>query len=101
MLNENERLSIPHAGHESKQTKYGITRYWTRASKFDLMNRLGEYEDTELTSLDVLTLILLFTDLSHIIAVPVGDDAFYVTGCGLKTFNDILNEIRKIVGVKP
>lgn len=41
-----ERLTIPHAGHERKRTQYGDTAYWTQASKFDMMNRLGEYEDT-------------------------------------------------------
>ena len=46
MLNENDRLTIPHAGHERKRTQYGYSAYWTQASKFDMMNRLGEYEDT-------------------------------------------------------
>lgn len=41
-----ERLTIPHAGHERKRTQYGCTAYWTQASKFDMMERLGEYEDT-------------------------------------------------------
>lgn len=49
MLNENDRLTIPHAGHERKHTQYGYTAYWTQASKFDMMNRLGEYEDTGYT----------------------------------------------------
>lgn len=44
-----DRLAIPHAGHERKRTQYGYTAYWTLASKFDLMNRLGEYEDIGLT----------------------------------------------------
>lgn len=46
MLNENDRLTIPHAGHERKRTQYGYSAYWTKTSKFDMMNRLGEYEDT-------------------------------------------------------
>ncbi len=46
MLQDKDRLAVPHTGHELKRTKYGFTRYWTAASKFDLMNRLGEYEDT-------------------------------------------------------
>jgi TRAP-type mannitol/chloroaromatic compound transport system substrate-binding protein len=46
MLNPNDRLTIPHAGHERKRTQYGYSAYWTQASKFDMMNRLGEYEDT-------------------------------------------------------
>jgi len=45
MLDQNKRLTIPHAGHERRHTQYGYTAYWTQASKFDLMNRLGEYED--------------------------------------------------------
>lgn len=47
MLNENDRLTISHAGHERKRTQYGYTAYWAQASKFDMMNRLGEYEDTD------------------------------------------------------
>ncbi len=46
MLQDKDRLAVPHAGHELKRTKYGYSAYWTQASKFDMMNRLGEYEDT-------------------------------------------------------
>lgn len=49
MLNENDRLTIPHAGHERKRTQYGYSAYWTQASKFAMMNRLGEYEDSGYT----------------------------------------------------
>lgn len=49
MLNENDRLTIPHAGHERKRVRDGYTAYWTQTSKFDMMNRLGEYEDTGYT----------------------------------------------------
>ena len=45
MLNNNERLVYPHANGEHKFTKQGYTKYWSQASKFQLMNRLGEYED--------------------------------------------------------
>ena len=45
MLDENTRLTHQHAEGQTKRTQYGWTRYWTPASKFALMNRLGEYED--------------------------------------------------------
>ena len=49
MLKYQDRLALPHADGARKLTKYGYTKYWSPASKFDLMNRLGEYEDTGLT----------------------------------------------------
>jgi len=57
MMKPNDRLTIPHAGHERKQTQYGYTAYWTQASKFAMMNRLGEYEDTGLTPEEIRQLI--------------------------------------------
>ena len=68
MLNENDRLTIPHAGHERKRTQYGYTAYWTQASKFDMMNRLGEYEDTGYTPEEIMRVIKTlkeFTGESH------------------------------------
>ena len=49
MLKENERLTIEHAQGALKPTQYGYTKYWTKAGKFAMMNRLGEYEDTGCT----------------------------------------------------
>ena len=49
MLKPEDRLTIPHAGHERKKVRDGYTAYWTQASKFAMMNRLGEYEDTGYT----------------------------------------------------
>ena len=57
MLNQEDRLTIPHAGHERKHTQYGYTAYWTPASKFDMMNRLGEYEDTGYTPEEIRSII--------------------------------------------
>lgn len=57
MLDPYDRLTIPHAGHERKHTQYGYTAYWTQASKFDMMNRLGEYEDIGLTPDDIRRLL--------------------------------------------
>ena len=68
MLNENDRLTIPHAGHERKCTQYGYSAYWTQASKFDMMNRLGEYEDTGYTPEEiraVLKTLKEFTGEGH------------------------------------
>ena len=68
MLNENDRLTIPHAGHERKHTQHGYTAYWTQASKFDMMNRLGEYEDTGYTPEEIRRVIKTlkeFTGESH------------------------------------
>lgn len=65
MLDPNDRLTIPHAGHERKHTQYGYTAYWTQASKFDMMNRLGEYEDTGYTPEEIRGVIKMlkeFTD---------------------------------------
>ena len=45
MLKHDDRLAIPHADGARKLTKQGWTKYWSPASKFDMMNRLGEYED--------------------------------------------------------
>ena len=57
MLKPEDRLTIPHAGHERKKTQYGYSAYWTQASKFALMDRLGEYEDTGLTPDDIRRLL--------------------------------------------
>lgn len=57
MLNYNDRLVYPHAGGERKPTKQGYTAYWSPASKFDMMNRLGEYEDTGLTPEEIRELM--------------------------------------------
>ena len=57
------RLTHPHAGHERKRTQYGYTAYWTPASKFDLMNRLGEYEDTGLSPEDITEMIRLCREI--------------------------------------
>ena len=57
MLNPNDRLTIPHAGHERKHTQYGYSAYWTQASKFDMMNRLGEYEDTGYSPEEIMRVI--------------------------------------------
>lgn len=40
-----ERIVYPHADGARKRTQQGWTKYWSPASKFALMNRLGEYED--------------------------------------------------------
>lgn len=55
-MNNADRLTIPHAGHERKRTQYGYTAYWTKASKFAMMNRLGEYEDTGLSPEEIRSL---------------------------------------------
>lgn len=57
MLQYADRLVYPHAGDEIKETKYGPTRYWSPASKFDLMNRLGSYEDLGYTPEELRELI--------------------------------------------
>ena len=57
MLKQEDRLTIPHSGHERKPTKFGYTAYWTQASKFDMMNRLGEYEDLGLTPEEIKNLL--------------------------------------------
>lgn len=56
-MSEFKRLAIPHAGHERKRTQYGYSAYWTQASKFELMNRLGEYEDTGFTPEEIRGMI--------------------------------------------
>lgn len=68
MLNPNDRLTIPHAGHERRRTQYGYTAYWTQASKFSLMDRLGEYEDTGYTPEEIrsaLKMLKEFTGEAH------------------------------------
>lgn len=45
MLKYEDRLALPHADGARKLTKNGYTKYWSQAGKFQLMNRLGEYED--------------------------------------------------------
>ena len=45
MLKVEDRLAYQHAGGEVKQTKYGWAKYWSPASKYKLVERLGEYED--------------------------------------------------------
>lgn len=64
MLNPEDRLAIPHAGHERKKTQYGYSTYWTQASKFDMMNRLGEYEDTGLTPKEINEFMLKY--ITHV-----------------------------------
>lgn len=65
MLNPNDRLTIPHAGHERKHTQYGYTAYWTQASKFDMMNRLGEYEDTGYTPEEIRQMIQMVNEMDR------------------------------------
>ena len=48
-LREEDRLTIPHANYEVRKVQGGYTAYWTKASKLELMNRLGEYEDIGIT----------------------------------------------------
>lgn len=56
-MTENDRLVHQHANGYIKPTQYGHTRYWSNASKFDMMNRLGEYEDTGLTPDEIMALL--------------------------------------------
>ena len=65
MLNPNDRLTIPHAGHERKRTQYGYSAYWTQASKFDMMNRLGEYEDTGCTPEEIRQMIQMVNEMDR------------------------------------
>ena len=57
MLKYDDRLAKPHADDARKQTKQGWTKYWSPASKFDLMNRLGEYEDIGLTPEEIKSIL--------------------------------------------
>lgn len=65
MLNPNDRLTIPHAGHERKRTQYGYSAYWTQASKFDMMNRLGEYEDTGYSPEEIRQMIQMVKEMDR------------------------------------
>lgn len=65
MLDPNDRLTIPHAGHERKRTQYGYSAYWTQASKFDMMNRLGEYEDTGYTPEEIRQMIQMVKEMDR------------------------------------
>ena len=56
-MTENDRLVHQHANGYIKPTQYGHTRYWSYASKFAMMNRLGEYEDTGLTPDEIMALL--------------------------------------------
>ena len=96
MLNPEDRLTIPHAGHERKHTQYGYTAYWTQASKFDMMNRLGEYEDTGLSPADIRQLIDTVKGLGDINAVAVGDGQFDVNGYGMDDYIAILMGFKKL-----
>ena len=57
MMKYDERLVLPHADGARKPTKQGWTKYWSPRSKFDLMNRLGEYEDTGLTPEEIKSIL--------------------------------------------
>lgn len=97
MLNPNDRLTIPHAGHERKRVRDGYTAYWTQASKFAMMNRLGEYEDTGYTPEEIRQLLGIVKGLGDINAVAVGDGEFYVTGCGMGEYNSILKSLHELL----
>lgn len=64
MLNASDRLTIPHAGHERKRTQYGYSAYWSKASKFDMMDRLGQYEDTGYTPGEIREIIRRVKELA-------------------------------------
>lgn len=57
MLDTNSRLTHQHADGHVKPTQYGWTKYWSPASKFALMNKLGEYEDLGYTPEELKELI--------------------------------------------
>lgn len=65
MLKSEDRLTIPHAGHERKHTQYGYTAYWTQASKFAMMNRLGQYEDLGYTPEEIKEMLQMVKELDR------------------------------------
>ena len=58
MLTENDRLTHEHAnGWYSGTGRAGHSKYWTSATKSQLMERLAAYEDLRLTPAEILALI--------------------------------------------
>ena len=63
MLKDTDRLTIRHAGDTYRLVRGGYTKYWTQASKFALMDRLGEYEDLHLTPEDIRDVVAEWCNL--------------------------------------
>lgn len=97
MLRNEERLTIPHANHERKRVRDGYTAYWTQASKFAMMNRLGEYEDTGLTPEEIKGLAEVCRKLLTMHAVSTGEDEFYVNHFSVGDLNDLLLRIATLL----
>lgn len=97
MLKYNERLVLPHADGARKLTKYGLTKYWSPVSKFDLMNRLGEYEDTGLTPEEIKGLAEVCKKLLTMHAVSTGENEFYVNHFSVGDLNALLLRIATLL----
>jgi hypothetical protein len=57
MLNTNDRLVHEHANGWYSSTGKPGARYWTNATKAQLMERLGEYEDTGYTPEEIRSVV--------------------------------------------
>lgn len=56
MLTENDRLTHEHANGWLSSTGKRGPKYWSSATKAQLIDRLGQYEDSGLEPLEVLTM---------------------------------------------
>lgn len=56
MLDQNDRLTHEHANGWLSSTGKRAPRYWSSATKAQLIDRLGQYEDSGLEPLEVMTM---------------------------------------------
>lgn len=64
MLNASDRLVHEHASGWYSSTGKAGQRYWTNATKGQLMERLGEYEDTGYTPGEIREIIRRVKELA-------------------------------------
>lgn len=62
MLDQNDRLTHEHANGWMSSTGKSAPKYWSGATKAQLIARLGQYEDSGLTPADVLAMKKELTD---------------------------------------
>ena len=101
MLKYDDRLALPHADGARKPTKYGLTKYWSPASKFDLMNRLGEYEDIGLTPEEIKGLAEISKKMLTMHAVSTGGNEFYVNNFSIGDLNALLLSLANLLTEEP
>ncbi len=62
MLEQNDRLTHEHANGWLSSTGKSAPKYWSGATKAQLIDRLGQYEDSGLTPAEVLAMKKELTD---------------------------------------